>query len=68
MEHTSSYSLDYSISLLSCLDLSGSLFFREYNKQSKGIKYDSIQLKNDLDVLENDYRTAVEKVLRDEAE
>ena len=68
MEHSSPHHLDYSVSLLSAFDISGSLLLLSNDWQSKGIRYDSKQLVNDLDALEKDYRNAVEKVAKDVAE
>lgn len=60
--------LDYSTSLLSAFDISGSLLLRNPLCQPKGINHDLKQLMNDLDTLEEDYRTAYEKVAKDQAE
>ena len=67
MQHPSPYNFDYSISLLSSFDISGSLLFRDNSWQSKGVKDDYKQLMNDLDTLEEDYINTVEKVLKDKA-
>jgi hypothetical protein len=68
MEKTFLSKLDYSAILLSSFDISGSLLLQDNHRQSKGIKYDCKQLMGDLDVLENDYKNAVEKVMKDKAE
>lgn len=65
MEYPSQYHLDYSASLLSAFDISGSLLLLNTPWQSNGIKHDFKQLMNDLDTIEEDYRNAIEKVLKD---
>ncbi len=65
MEHSSQYHLDYSASLLSTFDISGSLLLIDCHWQSKGIKQDLWELMNDLDTLEKDYINAIEKVSTD---
>lgn len=65
MKHPTFYDFDYSASFLSCFDISGSLLLQDNGWQSKKTKDDYEQLMNDQDVLEKDYRNAVEKVLKD---
>jgi hypothetical protein len=65
MDYSSPYYLDCSESLLSAFDISGSLLFLDNRWQFRGIKYDFKQLMHDLDVLEKDYRNAIEKVAKD---
>jgi len=65
MKHPFLCDLDYSRSFLSSFDISGILLLQDNNWQSKGIEDDYKQLMNDHDVLEKDYRNAVEKVLKD---
>ncbi len=65
MEYPSQYHLDYSASLLSAFDISGSLPLLDRPWQSNGIEHDYKQLMNDLDTIEADYRNAIEKVSDD---
>lgn len=59
------YTLDYSASLLSAFDISGSVFLSDTLWQSKGIKHDINQLMTDLDNIEQDYKNAFENMTKD---
>jgi hypothetical protein len=67
MKRLSLYKLDYSDSLLSAFDISGSLLLSETLWQSKDIGHDMNQLMKDLDILEEDYRNAYENIAQSEA-
>ena len=65
MKNPSFYDFDYSASFLSTFDIRGTLLLQDSTWQSKKIKNDYEQLMNDHDILEKDYKSAVEKVLKD---
>ncbi len=67
MQNPYFYDFDYAASVLCTFDISGTLLFQDSSEQSKKIKNDYEQLMNDHDVLEKDYKSAVEKVLKDNA-
>lgn len=66
MKQINDYSVDFSTALLSALDLSGSLVFSSLDYRTNGIHQDMQNLKNDLNVLEDDYLKAIEKLSRNE--
>ncbi len=65
MQKPSFYDFDYTASFLSAFDISGTLLLQDSIWQSKKIKDEYEQLTNDYDVLEKDYKSAIEKVLKD---
>ncbi len=58
----SKYTFDFSKSILSAFDISGSLLLSDFNWQSKGRMQDMEKLMKDLDQLEKDYKKATEKI------
>jgi hypothetical protein len=66
MKRTYMDSLDYTTALLSVFDISGSLQVRNISWPSNGIQQDMSQLVKDQRILEEDYRSACEKIAKNQ--
>jgi hypothetical protein len=66
MKRSGLYNLDYSASFLSAFDIGGSLLLMNAALHSKGVEHDINQLIKDQNIIEEDYRSAYENILKEE--
>lgn len=63
MKNAFHFDSDYSASILSAFDISGSLLRNPAFLNAKGLAHDMIKLQGDLKTLENDYELAKAKAM-----